>query len=232
MGSRRSCEQLIESGRVSIDGAVASELGVRVSPDSWSVTVDGRNVRPESIHHIVLYKPRGYLCTSADPGGRPTFHDLLPDVGARLYSAGRLDTASEGLILVTNDGSLVQKLTHPGGGYDKVYLADLDEVLEDGQVRDMAAGILIDGRVHRAERVRFLGRGRYGARYEFVLRQGLNRQIRRMAEVCGRRVRRLVRIRFGPIELGNLRPGEWRRLSNREIESLRQPPVKPARPTP
>jgi len=215
----------MEAGRVTVGGRLARELGVRIDPGSASVAVDGRPVRPDLLHYIVLYKPRGVLCTSRDPDGRPTFHDLLPDTGARLYSAGRLDAASEGLLLVTNDGDLVQRMTHPGGGHDKTYRVDVDAALTIEQIRAMERGIPIRGAVHRAESVRPLGPVRGGARYEIVLRQGLNRQIRRMVETFGRRVRRLVRTRFGPVELLGLKPGEWRDLSPGERDALGLPPA-------
>lgn len=235
MGSRRACEALIEAGRVSVDGRPVSDLGARVDPRRQAIAVDGRPVRPQPFEYLLLNKPRGILCTSRDPGGRRTFLDLLPPLPVRVVSAGRLDADSEGLLLVTNDGDLVQALIHPRHEVEKVYRVDLDRPLGPGDVRRFLEGIRIEGRLHRAARVRPVSRGRSaaprranaGACYDIALRQGLNRQIRRMAGAVGRRVVRLRRIRMGPLALGRLPPGGWRRLRPEEIRRLKAPTDAP-----
>lgn len=220
VASRRACERLIDEGRVAVDGATVREMGIRIRPETQRIEVDGRPVHPPRRVHVLLYKPRGYLCTSSDPSGRPTFHALLPDFGIRLYSAGRLDFSSEGLLLVTNDGALAHRMIHPAAGHEKAYEVEVDALIPPGQIRRMCDGLAIEGRRHRAERVEFLGRGRRGPRYEVILRQGLNRQIRKMMAHIGRRVFRLCRTRLGPLTLDGLRPGEWRMLRESEVEGL------------
>lgn len=220
-GSRRYCETLIASGRVSIDGTVVTELGIRADPERQTVTVDGQRVHPQAFEYILLNKPRGFLCTSRDPRGRKTFHDLLPPLDVRVVSAGRLDGDSEGLLLVTNDGDLIQNLIHPRGGVEKVYEVELDGPLTPLDVRHFLDGISIEGALHQALAVQPLDRHPGGTRYEIILKQGLNRQIRRMAEAVGRRVLRLRRIRLGPLALGTLPTGGWRRLQRDELLQLK-----------
>ncbi|MDZ4198091.1 MAG: pseudouridine synthase [Kiritimatiellia bacterium] len=226
-GSRRFCETLISSGRVRIDGRAAVELGVRVNPDIQVIEVDGRRVRVQRFEYLLFHKPRGILCTSRDPGGRRTFLDCLPDLGVRLVTAGRLDAESEGLLLVTNDGDLIQSLIHPSRGVDKTYRVEMDRPLSPADARRFTVGISIEGQLHRVVSIQPLSRGPGGpernpsAGYELVLHQGLNRQIRRMAEAVGRRVLRLQRVRLGPLHLGDLAPGAWRRLTPEELRSLR-----------
>lgn len=211
-----------------MDGRVVTEPGTRADPDRQRIEVDGRPVRPERFEYLLLHKPAGYLCTSHDPRGRPTFHDLLPPLGVRLVSAGRLDYDSEGLLLVTNDGDLIQSLIHPRTGVEKVYEVDLDGPLSPADQARFLAGIPIGGEPHRALAVRPRPAPRGGHRYELVLKQGLNRQIRRMAEAVGRRVLRLRRVRLGPLALGALPPGGWRRLAPDELAALRNRPESPA----
>ncbi len=211
-----------------MDGRVVTEPGTRADPTCQRIEVDGRAVRPERFEYLLLNKPAGFLCTSSDPRGRPTFHNLLPPLGVRLVSAGRLDYDSEGLLLVTNDGNLIQSLIHPRVGVEKVYVVDLDGPLSPADRERFLAGILIDGETHRALAVRPRPAPRGGHRYELVLKQGLNRQIRRMAEAVGRRVLRLQRIRLGPLELGDLPSGGWRRLRPDEVLALRNRPAAAA----
>lgn len=211
-----------------MDGRVVTEPGTRADPDRQRIEVDNRPVRPERFEYLLLHKPPGYLCTSRDPRGRPTFHDLLPQLGVRLVSAGRLDYDSEGLLLVTNDGDLIQNLIHPRVGVEKVYEVDLDGPLSPADRNRFLEGIEIDGEPHRALAVHPRPAMRGGHRYELVLKQGLNRQIRRMAEAVGRRVLRLRRTRMGPLKLGDLPSGGWRRLKPDEVFALRNRPATDA----
>ncbi len=220
-GSRRACERLIAEGRVAVGGAVVREQGVQVDPSSARVTVDGRPVGRQTLLYLLLHKPLGYVCTSSDPSGRPTFHELLPPLPARVYSAGRLDMDSEGLLLVTNDGPLVQRLTHPRHHAVKVYRVWADRDFGGEDLAALRRGVVADGERLACESVE--RRGRAGARwmYEVRLREGRNRQVRRMFGACGARVTRLVRIQFGPLRLDALPPGGWRRLTPGEIAALR-----------
>lgn len=221
MGSRRACERLIEAGRVVVDGGVASDLGRRVNPAACRVMVDGRPVAPSSLRYILLHKPAGYLCTSSDPQGRPTFHALLPNLGSRLYSAGRLDLESEGLLLVTNDGELVHRMIHPRHHVRKTYLVWADHPLDPAWSRRMLDGLDIDGEGMRMDDLRRRGSDADGIRYEVILGQGRKRQIRRMFSAAGCFVRRLLRTAFGPLELGGLAPGAWRELTPEELARLK-----------
>ena len=222
IGSRRACERLIDEGRVSIGGRRVVEQGVRVDPAHDEVVVDGRPVRPERQVHLLLNKPAGFLCTSSDPHGRRTFHELLPpDLGARVYSAGRLDWDSEGLLLVTNDGLLANRLIHPRHHVEKTYRVWIAVPLDADWVARFQTGVESEGERLAAVSARPAGRDRLGHRYELVLGTGRNRQIRRMFEAAGRPVIRLLRIRFGPLELGDLPAGHWRRLSPGELTALR-----------
>lgn len=201
-----------------------TEPGTRADPERQRIEVDGRRVRAETFEYILLNKPTGFLCTSHDPRGRPTFHDLLPPLSVRVVSAGRLDGDSEGLLLVTNDGDFIQSLIHPRVGVEKVYEVDLDAPLEPRDIRRFLDGILIGGDVHRVLAVRELGSDRNRFRYELILKQGLNRHIRRMAEAVGRSVYRLRRTRMGSLAIGDLPPGGWRRLRPEEVHALKNRP--------
>jgi len=223
VGSRRACELLIAEGRVSVDGAKILEQGVRVDPSRVSVTVDGRPVWPERPVHILLHKPSGFLCTSRDPHGRRTFHELLPPgLGARVYSAGRLDWDSEGLLLVTNDGELANRLIHPRHHVEKTYCIWTPAPLDPVWMERFAAGVESEGERLAARSARSLGRDGFGYRCEMVLGTGKNRQIRRMFEAAGQPVLRLLRVRFGPLDLGDLAPGAWRYLTPPELSALRR----------
>lgn len=223
VGSRRACELLIAGGRVSVDGATVIEQGVRVDPSRVSVTVDGRPVRPERPVHILLHKPVGFLCTSRDPHGRRTFHELLPPgLGARVYSAGRLDWDSEGLLLVTNDGDLANRLIHPRHHVEKTYCIWTPTPLDPVWMERFTAGVESEGERLAARSVRSLGRDGLGHRCEMVLGTGKNRQIRRMFDAAGQPVLRLLRVRFGPLDLGGLAPGAWRHLTPPEFSALRR----------
>ncbi len=222
LGSRRACELLISEGRVAVDGLAVLEQGVRVDPSRVSVEVDGRPVWPERIVHLLLHKPAGYLCTSRDPNGRRTFHELLPpDLGARVYSAGRLDWDSEGLILVTNDGELANRLIHPRHHVEKAYRIWTPAPLTALWMERFVSGVESEGERLCALSVVPVGQDRMGACCEMVLGTGKNRQIRRMFDVAGQRVTRLLRVRFGPIELGDLPSGRWRPLRPAELGALR-----------
>ncbi len=228
IASRRAAEEMITSGRVSVNGAVVSVLGARADPAIDEVRVDGRPIRRPVEHtYIALHKPPGYVSTTADERGRPTVIDLLPETLPRLYPVGRLDLESEGLLLLTDDGDLAQTLTHPRHGVEKEYLALVRGAPTGRALARLSAGVMIDGRPTAPASIRVIDRreGLHGRPDELwlriAIREGRNRQVRRMCEAVGHPVVRLRRVRIGPLKLGDLAPGDWRRLTKREVAALR-----------
>ncbi len=222
LGSRRACERLVASGRVSVDGHPVSGQGICIDPVAQVVEVDGRRVEPESSAVLMLNKPRDILCTSSDPQGRRTFLSLLPRLDARLFTIGRLDRDSEGLLLVTNDGDLAHALMHPSRGVDKKYRVWIGRKLSPGDISRIRAGIKSGDDNLKADDVALVKSGEDAFIYELRLHEGRNRHIRRMFEALGLKVRRLKRTAIGPLEIGGLRLGSWRYLEADEITGLRK----------
>lgn len=221
VASRRACEELIRQGRVTVNGETAS-LGRSVEPKQDRVELDGKPVQKEQRRTVILlYKPRGVVSTSSDPEGRRTVQDYFREIPERLYNVGRLDLNSEGLLLMTNDGALANRLTHPRYGVEKTYYAVCDGKLTASEAAKLTNGIeLEDGMTApaRVDAVRTTQRG--DTSFLITIHEGRNRQIRRMLEAVGHRTLRLKRERFGPLSLGTLAPGEWRKLSDEEIKKL------------
>jgi len=217
VGSRRTCEDLIAAGRVEVNGEKA-QLGRRVDVERDRVSVDGVpiGVRPGLVYYLVN-KPPGVVSTSSDTHGRVTLTSLVPP-DPRVYPVGRLDADSEGAILLTNDGDLAYRLTHPSFGVDKEYLITVDGSPKPGAIRQLRNGVELEDGLTAPARVSTPGAGAL----RITIHEGRNRQVRRMAEAVGHPVRRLVRTRIGPIRLGSLRPGEWRRLTTEEVRALEQ----------
>jgi 23S rRNA pseudouridine2605 synthase len=221
VSSRRKAEELIEAGRVQVNGNVVTELGTKVDPETDRIVVDGKTIQSAAPVWIALHKPRGYVSTRDDPQGRPTIYDLLPDLLHGLFYVGRLDADSEGLMLLTNVGDAAHKLLHPSFQIARVY-----DVLVAGKVteetgRKLMAGVQLDDGIARAESVRLLASRTEGqSRLRLVLREGRKREVRRMMTAVGHSVRRLRRISYGPIKLGELAPGKWRRLTEEELRLL------------
>ena len=214
-GSRRTCEELIADGRVTVNGRVAP-LGQRVDVDHDRVEVDGIavGVQPDLVYYL-LNKPRGVVTTAADTHGRPTVVDLVP-AEPRVFPVGRLDADTEGLLLLTNDGELTHRLTHPSFGVDKEYLAEVEGAPSPSAVRRLREGVdLEDGRTAPA-RVALIP----PHALRIVIHEGRNRQVRRMCDAVGHTVVRLVRTRIGPLVDRDLAPGEWRALSMAEVRAL------------
>lgn len=221
VASRRACEELIRQGHVTVNGETAS-LGRSVEPEQDRVELDGKPVQKEQRRTVILlYKPRGVVSTSSDPEGRRTVQDYFREIPERLYNVGRLDLNSEGLLLMTNDGALANRLTHPRYGVEKTYYAVCDGKLTASEAARLTNGIeLEDGMTApaRVDAVRTTQRG--DTSFLITIHEGRNRQIRRMLEAVGHRTLRLKRERFGPLSLGTLAPGEWRKLSDEEIKKL------------
>lgn len=223
LGSRRSCEDLIREGRVTVNGQTVEQLGAKANPDD-DIRVDGKPVViPQGFIYLVLNKPPGYVTTKDDPQGRPTVMDLVPEeLRDRVFPVGRLDQDSTGLLLLTDDGNLAQRLLHPKHHVPKQYLADVEGTPSESQLHRLRSGIeLEDGRTQPAE-VMLVAQGGGEARLRVTITEGRNRQVRRMFDAIGHPVRRLKRVAMGPIHLGELSLGQVRRLSESRIQSLRQ----------
>jgi 23S rRNA pseudouridine2605 synthase len=238
VGSRRACEAIILEGRVTVDGRTVIQLGTKADPTTQDVRLDGSRLRPERPEYWMLNKPKGVVCTNFDPAGRRRPIDLMPQTRARLFSVGRLDTESKGLLLMTNDGDFANRLTHPRYEAPKTYVATVDGCATPEVVRRLMRGAyLAEGRMRPAQ-VRVVKRGRMRSLLEITLREGRNRQIRRVLARLGHKVTELVRTRIGRISLRGLSLGQSRQLTGDEIEYLRRlpdtppeaPPPRPMRP--
>lgn len=219
VASRRECEIIIQEGRVEVDGKVVAELGVKVDPSKQEIYVDAQRIRIEPLQYFMLNKPQGILSTSQDPSGRPRVIDLIK-TNNRVYNVGRLDQSSEGLILVTNDGTLAHRLTHPRYGIEKKYHVQVDGRPTPDQLRQLRDGVYIaEGKV-RASNIRYLKRANTGSWLEIILDEGRNREIRRMLAAIGHKVRVLKRVSIGPLKLGELPIGAHRPLTAQEIKKL------------
>ncbi len=214
-GSRRACEALILDGKVSINGHFIRDLATSVQPDD-DVRVSGRQARAALPVYLLLNKPRGFVCTRADERGRRTIYDLLPPHYGSLFHVGRLDKESEGLLLLTNDGDLAQKLTHPSHEIEKDYEVLIDKPFSAADGAKMVRGFSIEGGKARIERAHIIA----PQHIKVVLRQGIKRQIRLMFYQLGYEVKRLMRTRIGGIEYGGLKPGQWRQLKAKEVAML------------
>ena len=217
LGSRRACEEIVLGGGVRINGRAVRELATAVQPGD-TVVARGRVVRPESVRYIVLHKPSGCLSSRASQGGKPTVYDLLPRDAGTLPHVGRLDADSEGLLLLSNDGTLAQGITHPSRHVEKEYDVILDRAFDAKFIPKLLKGIYLEEGRAKAAHVHVEGANKV----RVVLTQGINRQVRRMFAALGYKVKRLTRTRLGPLRLGRLPRGSWRELSAREVESLRR----------
>ncbi len=222
VASRRDCEELILTGRVEVDRKVVTELGTRVNPLTQEIRVDGEVLpRPKPVY-LAVNKPVGVVCTARDPAGRPRVTDLLPPNTPRAFCVGRLDLATEGLILVTNDGELANGLTHPRHGVEKVYHVQVAGQMERDVLAQLHKGIyLAEGFAH-AKHVRIKSRRKRSTLLEMVLDEGRNREVRRLLARVGHKVQRLKRIAVGPVRLGEMPVGAVRQLTKQEIEALQR----------
>lgn len=220
VASRRAGERLIVNGAVAVNGRIVTELGSKVDPDRDQVVVEGRAVRSRKKLYIALNKPPGFLCSRTDPEARRVVGQLLPAEWTGLYTVGRLDRDSEGLIFLTNDGDFCLKLTHPRYGIRKKYVAVVEGRLESGQIARFTEGVEHEGELLKAERVRLVDSNNSHSVVEIELAQGKNREVRRLFEILGHEVVELKRVQIGPIKLGELPIGKWRVLTAAEIKSV------------
>jgi 23S rRNA pseudouridine2605 synthase len=222
VGSRRHCDDLIAAGRVKVNGEIVRDLGIRVDPEKVTVHVDDHYVKAEKHVYWAVHKPRGYLCTNHDPAGRPLALDLIPHVDQRVYTVGRLDEDSEGLLLMTNDGDLAQRLMHPRFGVEKTYEVQVAGSPAPVDLRQLTTGVwLAEGRV-KAKYVKRFKRQGDSTWLKIVLAEGKNREIRRMLARLRHKVMRLKRVAIGPVRLDRLPKGKSRKLALPEIEALRK----------
>lgn len=221
IASRRGCEALIADGRVEVNGRVVTEQGVRVDPDRDVIRVDGSRIPPPRRHvYLVFNKPRGVVSTLEDPEGRPTLGDYLADRRERLFHVGRLDTDTDGLLIVTNDGDFAHRLAHPSYEIDKTYLAEVSGVMNQATVRRLRDGLTLDDGPVRFTRVKLTSTAADRSLVSVTLHEGRNRIVRRTMEAVGHPVRRLSRTAIGPVRLGNLRSGQFRELTREELGEL------------
>jgi pseudouridine synthase len=229
IASRRAAEALILDGRVTVNGTPVTELGSKADPEVDDIRVDGRRVKTHTTRrYILMYKPRGYITSRSDPQQRPTVIDLLTTGGVReyVYPVGRLDYESEGLLLLTSDGELAERLMHPSHGVAREYHVRVRGVPDREALRRLAAGIMLDGRKTAPADVEILkfidAASGEDALLPIAIHEGRNRQVRRMCEAVGHKVVRLRRVRIGPIHDEHIRPGEFRDLTEKEVSALKR----------
>jgi 23S rRNA pseudouridine2605 synthase len=222
VASRRAAEELIAEGRVFVNGESVTAPGIKVVPGKDRVEVNGERVELAAPVWVALHKPRGYVATRHDPYGRKTVYDLLPARYHQLFHVGRLDRDSEGILLLTNDGPTAHRLLHPAYGATKEYLVDVEGRPTSEELRRLVSGVELEDGVAKAESAERLHQVDQDVfRVRLVLREGKKREVRRMMDALGHRVRRLIRRRFGPVELGELPPGKWRVVAPEELRGIR-----------
>ena len=220
MASRRASEKLILDGHVSVNGRVVMLLGSKVTPERDLISVDGKPVRIRKKLYLALHKPRGCVCSRKDEHERPTIYELLPKEWTGVYSVGRLDFASEGLLFLTNDGEFALRLTHPRYGVRKRYVVTVEGRVDAAALEDFTRGVHHNGERLKAERAWLVSEGKTQSVVELELAEGKNREVRRLFETKQLTVQRLVRTQIGKIKLGELKPGRWRTLTPAEIKTL------------
>ena len=223
VASRRNAEKMITDGRITVNGVLVTELGTQVDETCDTVLVDGEPVHPEEEKHYIAYhKPVGEVTTVHDPEGRPAVLDRFRDYPVRLFPVGRLDYDSEGLLLLTNDGDLMNRLLHPRFEVPKAYLARVSNRVSEEEIRTLRKGVLIDGRLTSPAGVRLIRYDAFSTELLITIHEGRNRQVRKMIDAVGHQVVRLKRVRFGPVQLGDLPSGMWRKLTSEEITKLKR----------
>jgi 23S rRNA pseudouridine2605 synthase len=221
VASRRESETFITAGRVAVNGTVVTELGSKADPDKDRITLDGKPLRLKLERvYLLLYKPSGYVTTLKDPEGRPTVTDLVKGVGERVYPVGRLDYNTEGLLLLTNDGDWANRLAHPRHEVEKEYLVKVRGRVAPDQIKRLADGVKLDDGTTAPARVMIVHESERNSRLTITIHEGRYRQVRRMCEAVNLAVASLKRTRYGFLDLGELRPGEYRRLTPQEVTLL------------
>ncbi|MEX1039681.1 MAG: pseudouridine synthase [Pirellulaceae bacterium] len=220
IGSRRKCEEMILEGRIEVDGDFVTQVGTSVNPATQDIRVDGQRIRPPKKRYFLLNKPPGVVSTNFDPSGRTRVVDLVPQ-DERVFTIGRLDRASEGLILLTNDGELTNHLAHPKFGVEKTYLVEVDGHPDPEAIKMMRAGVHFAEAFVKPDNVRLKRKNKRTSTLEIILSEGRNREIRRLLARVGHKVVRLRRISIGPLRLGEVPVGAYRELTSAEVTALR-----------
>jgi 23S rRNA pseudouridine2605 synthase len=224
IASRRAAEEMILAGRVTVNGAVVTELGSKADPAVDTIAVDGKPVKPASQHlYILLNKPAGFMTTLDDPEGRQVVTDLLPEIKERIYPVGRLDYNTEGLLLLTNDGDWANRLMHPRHEIEKEYHVRVRGKVHQSQIDQLKNGVDLDGRPTAPAQVRLIKDGEQNDWLSITIHEGRNRQVRRMCEAVSLSVVRLKRVRYGALEMRGLKPGQHRLLTEAEARALLTP---------
>ncbi len=222
ISSRRKAEELIEKGAVTVNGKRV-KLGDKADPYKDKINVAGRDItlrRDAKKYYIMLHKPRGFITTMSDEGGRKCVAELVDDVPARLFPVGRLDRESEGLLLMTNDGDFANMISHPSTHFAKTYRVTVHPRITEDQLTQITTGVVLEGRMSTPASVKVIKSEQNRTVLEIVLVEGRNRQIRKMCEAVGLETARLKRIAVGPVRLGMLQPGKWRELTSEELKSI------------
>lgn len=223
VASRRNAEKIIADGRVSVNHCIVTEMGVQVDENADVIEVDGNPVSiQEEKHYIAYNKPLGEVTTVSDPEGRATVMDKFRDYPVRLYPVGRLDYDSEGLLLLTNDGDMMNHVLHPSREVSKVYLTKVSNQVTDDEIRQLRRGVMIEGKITSPASVRLIRRETFDTVLLISIHEGRNRQVRKMVDAVGHQVVSLKRVEFGPVSLGSLPCGQWRRLTESEIRKLKE----------
>ena len=223
IASRRGAEKIIAEGRVSVNGEIVREMGVQIDENYDMVEVDGEHIKnAEKKVYIMLNKPVGFITTVSDDKGRPTVMELVTDISSRIYPVGRLDYDTEGLLLLTNDGDLTYRITHPKHDIAKTYIAEVTGDVSMDTILQLRRGVMLDGQKTHPAEVEVVGATQYGTKIEITIHEGRNRQVRRMFEELGCIVKRLKRIKEAGLTLGHLPVGKWRKLSESEVNMLKK----------
>ena len=223
VASRRTAEKMIAEGRVTVNRRTVTDMGIQVDESADVVEADGKPVHIQADKHYIAYnKPVGEITTVSDPEGRATVMDKFRDFPVRLYPVGRLDYDSEGLLLLTNDGDMMNHVLHPSRDVSKVYLAKISNQVSDDEIRQLRRGVIIDGKLTSPASVRLIRRETFDTVLLISIHEGRNRQIRKMVDAVGHQVVSLKRVEFGPVSLGDLPVGKWRRLTDSEIRKLKE----------
>lgn len=220
VASRRKCDEIISAGKVAVNGKIVTEMGVDVNPKKDKITVDGKAVKlPSSFVYIKLNKPKGYACTASDEKGRKTIYDLI-ECEERLFSIGRLDYDTEGLIILTNDGDFANKVAHPRYEMEKEYRVTAEGEIKESELAVMRKGVVVDGERMPSARVEWLGFENGFTTLSVIINEGQNRQVRRMFEAIGHAIKLLKRVRIGNVKLGGLSRGKYKDLTEDELNCL------------
>jgi len=222
VASRRKCENLIVDGLVMVNGQVIRELGYKINPESDIIQVNGVQIFEEKKVYILLHKPTGYVTTVTDPQMRRTVIDLIPDIENRVYPVGRLDYDTSGLLLLTNDGDLANKMTHPSFELDKVYVAKVDGEINENDIHKLETGIMLEDGITAPAKATILNTNKTNSLVEITIHEGRNRQVRRMLEAVGHAVLKLRRERIVFLTLDGLEVGKYRELTIEELNKLKQ----------